>query len=154
EAIAHARVVHVDDVDQDAAIRAATIARETGTPVTSDIDRVNERTKELVAAVTFPMFAEHVPPALTGVTDPAAALRELRRAHAGIFVAPLGVQGAIALDGDRLIQVPAFAVEAVDTTGAGDVFRGAFIYAYLQGRPLEQTMRFANAAAAVSCTRL
>ena len=60
----------------------------------------------------------------------------------------------MALDGDRLIHIPAFAVEAVDTTGAGDVFRGAFIYGYLEGWPLDETMRFANAAAAVSCTRL
>jgi sugar/nucleoside kinase (ribokinase family) len=66
----------------------------------------------------------------------------------------LGVLGAMALDGDRLVHVPAFTVDEKDTTGAGDVFRGAFIYGYLQGWPLEETMRFANAAAAVSCTRL
>jgi sulfofructose kinase len=154
EAIANARVVHVDDVDQNAAIRAATIARESGTPVTSDIDRITDRTMELVSAVTFPMFAEHVPPALTGVNDPAGALRALRRSHGGILCVTLGIQGAMALEGDRLIQVPAFAVDAVDTTGAGDVFRGAFIYGYLQGWPLEETMRFANAAAGVSCSRL
>ncbi len=138
EAVAAARVVHVDDVDIGAAIRAATIAREAGTAVTSDIDRVHERTMELVRAVTFPMFAEHVPPALTGI-------------HVCVT---LGSQGAVALEGDRLLHVPAFSVNAVDTTGAGDVFRGAFIFAYLQGWPLEPAMRFANAAAAVSCTRL
>jgi sugar/nucleoside kinase (ribokinase family) len=154
EAIAAARVVHVDDVDQDAAIRAAGMARDAGTPVTSDIDRVTDRTSELVAAVTFPMFAEHVPPALTGVSDPAGALRALRRSHDGILCVTLGIQGAMALDGDRLIHMPAFGVDAVDTTGAGDVFRGSFIYGYLKGWPLEATMRFANAAAAVSCTRL
>ena len=50
--------------------------------------------------------------------------------------------------------MPAFAVEALDTTGAGDVFRGGFIYALLQGWPIADGLRFANAAAAVSCTRL
>src|SRR5205085_2101167 len=74
EAIAAARVVHVDDVDINAAIRAATFARRTGTAVTSDIDRVHERTMELVRAVTFPIFAEHVPAALTGRPDPVDAL--------------------------------------------------------------------------------
>jgi len=154
EAIAAARVLHVDDVDQDAAIRAATMARDAGTPVTSDIDRVTDRTMELVRAVTFPMFAEHVPSALTGVNDPAGALRALRRLHNGILCVTLGIQGAIALEGDQLHHAPAFKVDAVDTTGAGDVFRGAFIFGYLQGWPLEDTMRFANAAAAVSCSRL
>jgi sulfofructose kinase len=154
EAIAAARVVHVDDVDINAAIRAATIARSTGTTVTTDLDRVHERTMELVRAATFPMFAEHVPSALTGIHDPAEALRALRPENDGIMVVTLGVQGAIALDGDRLLRVPAFSVDAVDTTGAGDVFRGAFIFAYLEGAPLEAAIRFANAAAAVSCTRL
>jgi hypothetical protein len=43
----------------------------------------------------------------------------------------------MALDGDKLIHVPAFAIDALDTTGAGDVFRGGFIYGYFQGWPLE-----------------
>ena len=153
-AIASARVVHVDDVDIDAAIRAATLAREAGCVVTSDIDRVHERTLELVRAVTFPMFDEHAPSALTGIADPGQALRALRPWHDGILCVTLGIQGAMALEGDRLYHAPAFAVHAVDTTGAGDVFRGSFIYGYLQGWPLEDTMRFASAAAAVSCTRL
>ena len=154
EAIAAARVVHVDDVDINGAIRAATIARGAGTIVTSDIDRVHERTIELVRAVTFPIFAEHVPSALTGIHDPVDALRALRRENDGILCVTLGIAGAVALDGDRLLRMPAFAVEAVDTTGAGDVFRGAFIYAYLEGWTLEAALRFANAVAAVSCTRL
>jgi len=154
EVVAAARVVHVDDVDVDAAVRAATLARASGTVITTDIDRVNDRTRELVAAATFPIFAEHVPGAITGVNDPAEALRVLRRSHPGVLCVTLGVRGAMALEGDRLIHAPAFAIDAVDTTGAGDVFRGGFIYGYLEGWPLEDTLRFANAAAAVSCTRL
>jgi sugar/nucleoside kinase (ribokinase family) len=122
--------------------------------VTTDIDRVNERTLELARASTFPIFAEHVPSALSGIDDPARALRALRPHHSGILCVTLGVRGAMALDGDRLVHVPAFAVEAVDTTGAGDVFRGGFIYGYFKGWPIEDILRFANAAAAVSCTRL
>jgi sulfofructose kinase len=44
-------------------------------------------------------------------------------------------------------------VKAVDTTGAGDVFRAAFIHALLKGYPPREMLRFANAAAAMSCTR-
>ena len=57
------------------------------------------------------------------------------------------------LDGDRFIHVPAFPVHVVDSTGAGDVFRGAFIYALLRGDSPETVLRFANAAAAASCTK-
>jgi sugar/nucleoside kinase (ribokinase family) len=83
EAIVSARALHVDDVDQDAGIAAARIARQAGVIVTSDIDRVTDRTEELIATVTIPIFAEHVPPALTGEKDPERALRRLRRTHAG-----------------------------------------------------------------------
>jgi sugar/nucleoside kinase (ribokinase family) len=154
EVLLSTRVLHVDDVDQDAAIRAARLARDRGILVTSDIDRVNDLTEELVASVTFPMFAEHVPSALTGEDDPERALRKLRRRHDGLLCVTLGANGAMALDGDRVLYAPAFKVEAVDTTGAGDVFRGAFICALLEGRPPDDVLRFANAAAAVSCTRV
>jgi len=69
-------------------------------------------------------------------------------------VVTLGEQGAVALDGERFYHEPAFQVQAIDTTGAGDVFRGGFIYAILQGEPIDRALRLANAAAAVSCTRL
>src|SRR5262245_8010922 len=152
--IASSRVLHVDDVDQGAAIRAATIARDAGVHVTSDIDRITDRTGELVAAVTFPIFAEHVPPNLTGINDPERALRKLRESHDGLLCVTLGDRGALALDGDTPHLVPAFKVNALDTTGAGDVFRAAFIHALLARLPAAEMLRFANAAAAVSCTRL
>jgi sulfofructose kinase len=154
DAIDGARLLHVDDVDQAAAIAAARRGRADGIPVTSDIDRLTDLTSELVAAVTIPMFAEHVPPALTGIDDAEGALRALRRNHDGLLIVTLGTAGALALDGDRAIRSPGFAVHAVDTTGAGDVFRAGFIHGRLSGWPLERTLRFANAAAAVSCTHL
>jgi sugar/nucleoside kinase (ribokinase family) len=60
----------------------------------------------------------------------------------------------MALDGDRLVHVPAFSVHAVDTTGAGDVFRAGYVYGVLAGWATIDVLRYANAAAAVSCTRL
>src|SRR5439155_1279139 len=109
ELFSAARVVHVDDVDIDAALRAAEASRAAGTPVTSDIDRLTDRTMDLVKAVTFPMFAEHVPTALTGITEPGGALRALRRIldrQDTLLCVTLGVHGAMALDGDRLHHVP------------------------------------------------
>jgi sugar/nucleoside kinase (ribokinase family) len=52
-----------------------------------------------------------------------------------------------------LHRAPAFPVSVVDTTGAGDVFRGAFVFAMLRGDVPDEILRFANAAAAFSCTR-
>lgn len=154
DVLTSARVVHVDDVDQEAAIRAASIARQAGVPATSDIDRVTSRTEELVSAVSHAIFAEHVPKALTGESDFERALKKLRRLNDGMLCVTLGSRGAMMLDGNRLYHEPAFQIEAVDTTGAGDVFRGAFIYALLRGDSPSDLLRFANAAAGLSCTRL
>lgn len=149
-----ARVLHVDDVDERAAMRTAKAAVARGVIVTSDLDRVTELTHDLVASVSIPIFAEHVPPTLTGERDPERALRKLRKQHAGLLCVTLGTAGSMALDGDRLIHVPAFKVHAVDTTGAGDIFRAGFVYGLLAGWPTLDILKFANAAAAVSCTRL
>ena len=154
EALTAARVVHVDDVDDDAAIRAATIARRAGAFVTSDIDRLTPRTEELARSVTHAIFAQHVPTHLAGTNDMGMALRTLRTRYDNVLVVTMGERGAMALDGDTLHHEPAFNVQAVDTTGAGDVFRGGFIYALFHGQPIDQALRTANAAAAVSCTRL
>jgi sugar/nucleoside kinase (ribokinase family) len=154
EALSAARVVHVDDVDEDAAIRAAKIARQAGAMVTSDLDRLTPRTEELVASVTHAIFAQHVPTHLTGINDMERALRKLRQSHTHTMCVTMGEHGAMALEGDRFVHEPAFRVHAVDTTGAGDVFRGGFIYALLHSQPIEEALRTANAAAAVSCTRL
>lgn len=153
EVIASARVVHVDDEDQEAAICAARLGRAAHLHVTSDIDRLTVRTSELVAAVTVPMFNEHTLPQFAGETSPERALRKLRKSHNGLLCVTLGEEGAMMLAGDDLIYEHGFEVEAVDTTAAGDVFRAAFIYALLEGMPPRQMLRFANAAAAVSCTR-
>jgi sulfofructose kinase len=154
DALAQARVVHVDDTDEDAAIRAARIGRDAGAHVTCDIDRITPRTAELVSLMTHAIFAEHVLVQLTGIDDPEQALREIRKTHDALLCVTRGDHGAVALDGDRFYREPAFDVSAVDTTGAGDVFRGGFIYALLHGQPIDQALRTANAAAAVSCTRL
>jgi sulfofructose kinase len=151
--ITRARLVHVDDLDEEASVTAARIAAGANIPVTSDIDRVTNRTIELMALSTAPIFSAHVPTELTGENDPERALRALRHGHAGWLCVTLGSRGAMLLEGDRLHHVPAFVVDAVDTTGAGDVFRAAFIYALLHNQGPADTLRFAAAAAAVACTR-
>ncbi len=153
DAIRSGRLLHVDDVDAEAGIEAARIARERGMLVTSDIEQTTEHVRALVNAVTIPIFAEHVPAALTGESDMDRALKALRRPHHAMLCVTLGSRGAMLLAGETLHHEPGIQVKVVDTTGAGDVFRGAFIYALLRGDAPVDILRFANAAAAVSCTR-
>ena len=148
-----ARLLHVDGVDEEASLAAARTARAAGLHVTTDIDAVTPRTADLIAAATLPILAEHVPAALTGEPDPERALRTLRQRHGGMLCVTLGARGSILLDGNHLHQAPAFPVDAIDTTGAGDVFRGALIYSLLRGDRPNLMLRVANAAAAIACTR-
>ena len=152
-ALTAGRVLHVDDVDEETAIRAARLASARGVIVTSDFDRVTERTAELVDSVTIPIFDEHVPAALTGEDDPERALRAIRRTHPGLLCVTLGARGALALEGDRLIYAPAIPVQVVDTTAAGDIFRAGLVAALLEGRAVDAALRFANTAAGLSCAR-
>jgi ribokinase len=82
-----------------------------------------------------------------------AAHQLLERGLRQGVIVTLGAQGAFALtrDGQEL-HVPAFPVTPVDPTGAGDAFNGAFAVALAEGQPLEQALRFANAAGALSVT--
>jgi sulfofructose kinase len=151
--IGGARLVHVDDLDEEASIAAARVAVAAGVPVTSDIDRVTHRTSELIALSTAPIFSAQVPSTLTGERDPERALRKLRITHSGWLCVTLGVDGAMLLAGDRLHHVAALPVDVIDTTGAGDVFRAAFIHALLQSQSPAEILKFAAAAAALSCSR-
>ncbi|MGE3840231.1 MAG: carbohydrate kinase family protein [Vicinamibacterales bacterium] len=154
EAFGTARLLHVDDVDEDAAILVAEFGRSRGIPVTSDLDRITARTETLVSRVAVPVFAEHLPGQLTGESDMERALRRLRRLNEGLLVVTLGAAGAMALEGDDIHLAPGFAVPAVDTTGSGDVFRAGLITGLLAGWDVPRMLRFANAAAALSCTRV
>jgi len=152
--IATARLLHVDDVDIGASVHAAHVARGAGKPVTSDIERTTDDVWDLIDAVTIPIFAEHVPATLTGETNLPRALERLRRPHHALLCVTLGARGALLLAGNDVIHEPGMSVETVDTTGAGDIFRGAFVSALLRGERPRDIVRFANAAAALSCARV
>ena len=85
-----------------------------------------------------------------GVREAAA---RLRRRGPRVVVITLGDRGVYASSPDLEGFFPAFRVEAVDTTAAGDVFNGALAVALAEKRPLPEALRFAQAAAAISVTR-
>ena len=92
---------------------------------------------------------------LAGVADddPDAAATALLALGVGAAVVTLGADGALVATPGGRHHLPAFAVRAVDSTGAGDVFSGALAVALAEGRGVLDAARFANAAAALSVTR-
>ena len=78
----------------------------------------------------------------------------IRRMGVQTVIVTVGKRGAITLEGDRLITVPAVKADVVDTTAAGDTFCGALCVALCEGRSLTDAIAMANRAAAVTVSRM
>lgn len=148
-----ARFLHLDGRDSAAALALARLAREAGIPISIDIDQIyDDSTHQLLAIVDHLIAAEDFALRVAGTTDIESAVRHLAARYGNPVVGiTLGSRGAIFLADGQVLDSPGFTVDAVDTTGAGDVFHGAYIYGVLQGWALDRRAGFANAAAALSC---
>jgi sulfofructose kinase len=153
--IASARLLHIDAHDTPAVERAARMARARGIPVTVDVDTLYHGFDRVLPFVDYLVASSEFPAQWTNERDPFTALEMIQNEY-GMKVAgmTLGAHGALARCGGRFFYSPAFVVNCVDTTGAGDVFHGAFCYAVLEGMPIEQALDFCNAMAALNCTAL
>jgi sulfofructose kinase len=150
-----ARMLHIDGHDTPAVARAAEIARQHGIPVTVDVDTIYPGFEHVLPNVDYLIASSEFPARWTDESDPFRALAMLRDEY-GMRVAAmtLGADGALALVGGQYVYSPGFVVSCVDTTGAGDVFHGAFCYAVSKSMPVRDALEFSNAMAALNCTAL
>jgi sulfofructose kinase len=155
EQIAGARLLLIDGHDTPAVGRAAEIARKRGVPVVVDVDTIYAGFDSVLVNVDYLVASSEFPSAWTGERDPFRALDTIQK-HYPMKVAAmtLGAHGALALERERFTYSPAYVVNCADTTGAGDVFHGAFCYAVLEGMPTAEALEFSNAMAALNCTAL
>ncbi len=122
-------------------------------PVVVDVDTIYPGFDRVLPHVDYLVSSSEFPERWTKQSDPFRALEIIQKEY-GMRVAAmtLGAHGALALEAGRFIYSPAYVVNCVDTTGAGDVFHGAFCYAVLQGMPMRESLDFSNAMAALNCT--
>ena len=157
-AVGAGRVLLVDCHDTAASTAAARHARRAGSRTVIDVEHVRDGIDALLAEIDLIVTAQDFPAALTGKGTPGAALRTIRDAyHPALVCMTLGAEGSLALVGDVEIRTPGFRVSVVDSTGAGDVFRGGFIAGWLRGgddAQVEDVLRYANAVAALKCRGL
>lgn len=155
EWITPARALHVDGHDTAAAATAARYARQAGVPVTADIDNLYPGVDELLQNVDYLLASREFPARLTGESNLRKSLPAIeKRFRCRVAGATLGRGGVLAWDGVSFFYCPAYKVATVDTTGAGDIFHGGFLYALLQSWPLRRMLEFSCAAAALNCTSL
>ncbi|MGH9769979.1 MAG: carbohydrate kinase family protein, partial [Blastocatellia bacterium] len=156
EMIARARVLHIDGFDTKTAIQAAQWAHEAGMPVTIDLDTAYPGIDELLPLVDCLITSQGLANELAGTMDELRALKNLHERYGCYLVAMTqGSRGALAYVENQFIASPAFRPPVIrDTTGAGDAFRAGFIYGLCKGLSIEETMRAANAVAALQCREL
>jgi sulfofructose kinase len=154
EWVTRSKILLVDGHDTAAAAQAARWARSAGIPVVADVDNIYpgievllENTDYLFATGAFPFrfFRRHL---LFEKSLPSLA----RRFGCKVVGVTLGRLGALAWDGERFHYSRGYCVDAVDTTGAGDVFHAGIVHGVLQGWPLNEILEFSCAAAALNCT--
>lgn len=149
-----AKVVFVDHLGIAGMTRAAKIARDAGIPVVSDVERDLPGFDALLALVDHVVVSEDFALRLTHSTQPQEAARKLWTPARSLVAVTCGEAGCFFTDDGATVQhQPAFKVDAIDTTGCGDVFHGAYAAALAKGLPASERIRFASAAAALKATQ-
>jgi ribokinase/sulfofructose kinase len=150
-----ARVLLVGSEDARATAGIARRARDFGVRVVGDLDHVGPHTPELLRHLDIAVMSAAFPQAFTGESDPVAALHRVAgMTPAALVCVTEGASGCLGLVDGRAVRVPAFRVAAVDTTGAGDMFRAGLIARWLDdpgGPDVFELLRYANAVAALNC---
>jgi sulfofructose kinase len=157
DAVTSGRLLLVDCHETGAATQAARYAREAGIPTMIDVEKVRPGIADLLQQIDVIVAAQDFPTALTGFEDPGRAIEALGQEFgAALVTVTLGEEGSLSWCGGRQIQTPGFKVDCVDSTGAGDVFRGALAAAWLRDPhgEVEDVLSYANAAAALNCRAL
>lgn len=155
EQITCARLLHIDGHDTAAVAKAARIARQHSIPVTVDVDTIYHGFDNVLPNVDYLVASSEFPVQWTNERDPFRALEVIQDEYSiPVAAMTLGAHGALARVGGEYVYSPAFVVNCVDTTGAGDVFHGAFCYSVLQKMPMRDALEFSNAMAALNCTAL
>lgn len=156
-AVTSGRMLIVDCQETAAATQAARYAREAGIPTIVDVEKVRPGINELLQNIDVIIAAEGFPGELTGYEGTGRALGAMAREFgAPIVCVTLGEEGSLARCGGRELRTPAFPVDCVDSTGAGDAFRGGFAAGCLRAPDgdVEDVLRYANAVAALNCRAL
>ena len=153
----------LDGLMAEVSMYAAKKARAQNIPVMLDAGRVREGMRELISLSDYVVASEEFGRGILGGENrsvlsesfrPEDALQKIRSFGAHICTLTLGDRGSVTNAEGSVFHIPAFKADIVDTTGAGDVFHGGYIYGLLQNWDLRDVVKFAGAFAALMCRKL
>jgi ribokinase len=146
--ICRARVFHTDGLFPEACLAGARAAKTAGVPVVVDAGTLREGILDLARVSDYFLASETFSRAFVGGDKPVDTCRRLAELGPRVTGVTLGERGYVALAEGKIVERPAYEVQAVDTTGCGDIFHGGFTYGLLQGWNVEKSLDFAAWAAA------
>ena len=120
----------------------------------ADVHDHSQPSLEVLGLADYAIIPRQLADVLAPKGDYSSALKELKSRNVKYPIVTLGREGCTYLYQDKVFKQPAFHVEVVDTTGAGDAFHGAFCYGLLRGLAVPESVTLASAVAALTCTRL
>lgn len=149
----HAKSILIDGYQFELAKEVTRYARTNQIPVVIDADALRPQTAELVQVVDYVVASERFAIEYSGGAGVAAGLAQLATVAPNVVVT-LGERGLIWQRGAEYGQLDAFPVNAVDTTGAGDAFHGAFAAGLARNMEWMALLRYASAVGALCCTKV
>ena len=149
--ICDAKVLHLDGLMIESSLAAAKFARDAGVTVVVDAGSMREGLLELVELADYFVASSDFARQYYHDDNPKAAAMELLKHGVKTVIVTMGKKGSICVSPDSYFHQPAFNIKAIDTTGCGDVYHGAFIFGLLQDWDLKKIVRFASATAALKC---
>ena len=152
--VRNAKVIHTDGIFTEASLAACKVAKDAGVQVIVDAGSLREGMLELARLSDYFLASETFAKALVGEYKPLEACRKMAELGPKVVCVTLGSKGYIALDRGKIIERPAYQVEAVDTTGCGDVFHAGFIYGLLEKWNVDKCFDFAAWVGAMVSLRL
>ena len=148
------RALYIDAHEGAASHAAALWARKAGRLVVVDADNLTDGIRPVLPLANVVIGSERFAEMYTGDSDAERGAHRLHEDFGGICGITAGAGGSYIVTGDRAFHQPAFSVDVVDTTGAGDVYHGAFVRGLLAEWPPNDCARFAAAVAAMKCRAL
>jgi ribokinase len=145
------RVVHLDGRHLEACLKLARWGRRVGAAITFDIGSMRNDVSPIFPLIDHLIVSDAFAVGFSGTKDMRQALRSLARFGPKAVVITRGTKGSAALEAGRYYRHPAFKVNAVDTTGAGDSFHAGYIYGLLKEYEMPERLRLGAAVAAIKC---
>ena len=149
-----AKILHIDGHNPKGAIAAARRAKQLGVLVNYDAGTIRDGAEELLPLADILIASEAFARNWTGENDLEKALVKLSEYNAKVVGCTMGEHGSMCYENGGFVKCPAFKIDPVDTTGAGDVFHTSFAVRYLETRDLLECQRFGAAVSAIKCGKL